>query len=40
MHENRYLHLPVVEENSGNVLGVVSVMEIIQAVAGDKGSER
>ncbi|CAM9344846.1 unnamed protein product, partial [Hapterophycus canaliculatus] len=40
MHENRYLHLPVVDEDSGNVLGVVSVMEIIQATAGDKGSDR
>ncbi|CAN0160389.1 unnamed protein product, partial [Ectocarpus sp. 6 AP-2014] len=38
MHENKYLHLPVVDEDSGNVLGVVSVMEIIQATAGEEGS--
>lgn len=40
MHENKYLHLPVVDEDSGEVIGVVNVMEIIQATAGDKGSER
>lgn len=40
MHENKYLHLPVVDESSGTVLGVVSVMEIIQATAGDRGSSR
>lgn len=40
MHENKYLHLPVVDEQSGEVVGVVNVMEIIQATAGDKGSER
>jgi len=40
MHENKYLHLPVVEEDTGRVLGVVSVMEIIQATAGEKGSDR
>lgn len=38
MHENKYLHLPVVDETNGNVLGVVSVMEIIQATAGEEGS--
>ena len=38
MHENKYLHLPVVDEGTGNVLGVVSVMEIIQATAGEEGS--
>ena len=38
MHENKYLHLPVVDESNGNVLGVVSVMEIIQATAGEEGS--
>lgn len=40
MHENKYLHLPVVDENDGTVVGVVGVMEIIQATAGDRGSER
>lgn len=40
MHENKYLHLPVVEEDTGKVLGVVSVMEIIHATAGEKGSDR
>lgn len=40
MHENKYLHLPVVEEDSGKVLGVVSVMEVIHATAGEKGSDR
>ena len=40
MHENKYLHLPVVDESDGTVLGVVSVMEIIQATAGDRGSSR
>lgn len=40
MHENKYLHLPVLDERNGVVVGVVNVMEIIQAVAGNKGSER
>lgn len=40
MHENKYLHLPVVDESSGAVVGVVGVMEIIQATAGDRGSDR
>lgn len=38
MHDNKYLHLPVVEESSGKVLGVVAVMEIILAIAGEEGS--
>ena len=38
MHENKYLHLPVVDEESGTVLGAVNVMEIIQATAGEQGS--
>ncbi|CAM9654650.1 unnamed protein product, partial [Hapterophycus canaliculatus] len=38
MCENRYLHLPVVAEGSGEVLGVVDVMEIIQATVGQEGS--
>ena len=38
MHENKYLHLPVVDESSGTVLGAVNVMEIIQATAGEQGS--
>ncbi|CAM9171877.1 unnamed protein product [Discosporangium mesarthrocarpum] len=37
MHENRYLHLPVVSE-TGRVRGLVSVMEIIQATVGEEGS--
>ena len=40
MHENKYLHLPVVDEGTGEVLGVVGVMEIIRATAGAKGSDR
>lgn len=40
MHENKYLHLPVVDEDRGMVEGVVNVMEIVQATAGDKGSSR
>ncbi|CAN0034127.1 unnamed protein product [Ectocarpus fasciculatus] len=38
MCENRYLHLPVVDERSGAVLGVVDVMEIVQATVGQEGS--
>ena len=38
MHDNKYLHLPVVDESSGNVVGVVGVMEIILATAGEQGS--
>ena len=38
MCENRYLHLPVVVEDTGEVLGVVDVMEIIQATVGQEGS--
>lgn len=40
MHENKYLHLPVVDIDAGTVVGVVNVMEILQATAGDKGSAR
>ena len=40
MHENKYLHLPVVDIDASTVLGVVNVMEIFQATAGDKGSAR
>lgn len=40
MHENKYLHLPVVDADAGMVVGVVNVMEILQATAGDKGSAR
>lgn len=40
MHENKYLHLPVLDQSTCTVLGVVSVMEIIQATAGDRGSTR
>lgn len=38
MCENRYLHLPVVDEESGEVTGVVDVMEIIEATVGQEGS--
>ena len=38
MCENRYHHLPVMEEESGEVMGVVDVMEIIQATVGQEGS--
>ena len=38
MCENRYLHLPVVDEDSGEVMGVVDVMEIIEATVGHEGS--
>lgn len=40
MHENKYLHLPVVDLDVGTVVGVVNVMEILRATAGDKGSSR
>lgn len=40
MHENKYLHLPVLNQATGQVVGVVNVMEIIQSTAGDNGSER
>lgn len=40
MHENRYLHLPVVDVKASTVVGVVNVMEILQATAGHKGSAR
>lgn len=39
MHQNKYLHLPVVDESTGTVSGVVNVMEIMQATAGEHGSE-
>ncbi|CAM9964799.1 unnamed protein product, partial [Choristocarpus tenellus] len=39
MHENRYLHLPVVNA-TGGVKGLVSVMDIVNAVAGTEGSSR
>ena len=35
MHDNKYLHLSVADESSGNVVGV---MEIILATAGEQGS--
>lgn len=38
MCENRYLHLPVVDEETGEVMGVVDVMEIIEATVGQEGS--
>lgn len=38
MCEKRYLHLPVVAEDTGQVLGVVDVMEIVQATVGQEGS--
>lgn len=38
MCENRYLHLPVVDDESGEVMGVVDVMEIIEATVGQEGS--
>lgn len=38
MHQNKYLHLPVVDESNGTVSGVVNVMEIMQATAGEQGS--
>ncbi len=40
MHENKYLHLPVVDLDQSTVVGVVNVMEILQATAGDRGSSR
>lgn len=40
MHENKYLHLPVVDLDESTVVGVVNVMEILQAAAGDRGSSR
>lgn len=38
MCDNRYLHMPVVDEDSGEVMGVVDVMEIIEAMVGQEGS--
>lgn len=38
MHQNKYLHLPVIDESIGTVSGVVNVMEIMQATAGEEGS--
>ena len=38
MCENRYHHLPVVKKESGEVMGVVDVLEIIQATVGQKDS--
>lgn len=38
MHQNKYLHLPVVDEANGTVLGLVNVMDIMQATAGEHGS--
>ena len=40
MHDNKYLHLPVVDSDQGTVVGVVNVMEIVQAMAGTRGSSR
>lgn len=40
MHDNKYLHLPVVDSDEGTVVGVVNVMEIVQAMAGARGSSR
>ncbi len=37
MHDCRYLHLPVVDED-GCVQGVVNVMEIIDSIVGEEGS--
>lgn len=37
MCDNRYLHMPVVE-NTGEVIGVVDVMEIIEVMVGQQGS--
>lgn len=38
MCDNRYKHLPVLEEGTGKVVGVVDVMEIISATVGQEGS--
>ena len=40
MHENKYLHLPVLDGEQHTVVGVVNVMEIVQATAGAKDSAR
>lgn len=41
MHENKYLHLPVVDEDQGGlVVGVVNVVELVQATVGSRGSSR
>lgn len=40
MHENKYLHLPVLDVDASAIVGVVNVMEILQATAGTKGSAR
>ena len=38
MDKKKYLHLPVVDNRA--VVGVVNVMEIVQAITGSKGSAR
>lgn len=38
MCENRYLHMPVVDDSTGKVMGVVDVMDIVQATVGQEGS--
>lgn len=35
MHDGHYLHLPVVDEESGSVLGVVDALQIANATMGD-----
>ena len=39
MHSNKYLHLPVCDENSGAVLGVVDVMELLHESSGAGGED-
>lgn len=40
MHENSYLHLPVVDGEGGRILGVVNVVEVVKATIGARGSAR
>lgn len=38
MCQNGYLHMPVVDDATGRVVGVVDVMEIIEVTVGQEGS--
>lgn len=40
MRDNEVLYLPVSDRNSGEVSGVVEVMEILHAIAGERGGDR
>jgi CBS domain-containing protein len=39
MYEHKYLHLPVRDEDTGRVIGIVDVMELVCSTAGGKGGK-